>query len=125
MKISQEKNYDDINARIEELIQKGTEVGGMEMLSDVEKEELKVLSEAVYEWECEMEPHPWRVKPSLIAAIKVAFRKKGFKQKDAAKAIGLSVTAFSDILHGRRAISYDTARNIYHELGVPANVVLA
>ena len=62
----------------------------MDFLSEVEKEELKILSEAAYDWECEVEPHPWRVKPSLIAAIKVAFRKKGFKQKDAAKAIGVS-----------------------------------
>lgn len=70
------------------------------------------------------DPHPWRVKPSLIAAIKVAFRQKGYKQKEAAKAIGVSTTALSDILHGRRAINFDVARNIYHNLGVPANVVL-
>ena len=95
------------------------------MLSEEEKEELSILSDAAYEWECDTEPHPWKVKPSLIAAIKVAFRKKGIKQKDAAKAIGVSPTALSDILHGRRAISYDIARNIYHELGVPANIVLA
>ena len=63
-------------------------------------------------------------KPSLIAAIKVAFRQKGYKQKEAAKAIGVSTTALSDILHGRRAINFDVARNIYHNLGVPANVVL-
>ena len=86
--------------------------------------ELKVLSETAYDWECEVEPHPWRVKPSLIAAIKVAFRQKGYKQKEAAKAIGVSTTALSDILHGRRAINFDVARNIYHNLGVPANVVL-
>ena len=41
-----------------------------------------------------------------------------------AKAIGVSTTALSDILHGRRAINFDVARNIYHNLGVPANVVL-
>lgn len=110
---------------MEKLLEKGAQLGGMDFLSEVEKEELKILSEAAYDWECEVEPHPWRVKPSLIAAIKVAFRKKGFKQKDAAKAIGVSTTALSDILHGRRAINYDVARNIYHELGVPANIILA
>lgn len=125
MTIKDKKIYDDINARIEELIQKGTELGGMEQLDEVDKEELKLLSEAAYNWECETDPHPWRVKPSLIAAIKIAFRKKGYKQKDAAKVIGVSTTALSDILHGRRPISFDVARNIYHELGVPANVILA
>ena len=86
---------------MEALLEKGTQLGGMDFLSEVEKEELKILSEAAYDWECEVDPHPWRVKPSLIAAIKVAFRQKGYKQ------------------------NFDVARNIYHNLGVPANVVLA
>lgn len=125
MIIKDEKTYNEIDARMETLIQKGTQLGGMDFLSEEEKEELKILSEAAYNWECEVDPHPWRVKPSLIAAIKVAFRNKGYKQKDAAKAIGVSTTTLSDILHGRRAISFDIARNIYHNLGVPANIVLA
>ena len=125
LKFKDEKTYNEIEERMEALLAKGTQLGGMDFLSEVEKEELKVLSEAAYNWECEVDPHPWRVKPSLIAAIKVAFRQKGYKQKEAAKAIGVSTTALSDILHGRRAINFDVARNIYHNLGVPANVVLA
>lgn len=125
MTIKDETTYNEIDERIEAILKKGTELGGMDMLDEVDQEELKILSEAAYNWECETEPHPWRVKPSLIAAIKVAFRNKGYKQKDAAKAIGVSTTALSDILHGRRAINFDIARNIYHNLGVPANIVLA
>ena len=76
MTIKDDKAYNEIDERIEALLQKGTSLGGMDFLSDVEKEELKILSEAAYEWECEVEPHPWRVKPSLIAAIKLLFAKK-------------------------------------------------
>ena len=93
MTIKDEKTYNEIEERMEALLAKGTQLGGMDFLSEVEKEELKVLSEAAYDWECEVDPHPWRVKPSLIAAIKVAFRQKGYKQKEAAKAIGVSTTA--------------------------------
>ncbi len=125
MIIKDEITYNEIDERIEALLKKGTELGGMDMLDEVDQEELKILSEAAYNWECETEPHPWRVKPSLIAAIKVAFKNKGYKQKEAAKTIGVSTTALSDILHGRRAINFDIARNIYHNLGVPANIVLA
>ena len=124
MKIKDEVTYNEVDARMEELLAKGAELGGMENLCEEDKEEFKILSNAAYEWECEVDPHPWRVKPSLIAAIKVAFRQKGLRQKEAAKIIGVSNTAFSDILHGRRAINYDVARNIYHELGVPANIIL-
>ena len=76
MIIKDEKTYNEIEERMEALLAKGTQLGGMDFLSEVEKEELKVLSEAAYDWECEVDPHPWRVKPSLIAAIKVAFRQK-------------------------------------------------
>ncbi len=124
MKITNEQAYNDIDARMEQLLVKGGKLGGMEFLSAEEQEEYRVLGEMAYEWECEVEPHPWRVKPSLIAAIRTAFRKKGLKQKEAAKMIGVSDTALCDILHGRRPINYETARNIYHELGVPANIVL-
>lgn len=125
MVIKDEKTYNEIDARMEALLEKGTRLGGMDFLSEVEQEELKLLSESAYNWECEVDPHPWRIKPSLIAAIKVAFRNKGYKQKDAAKAIGVSPTALSDIIHGRRAINLDVARNIYHNLGVPASVILS
>ena len=69
MTIKDEKTYNEIEERMEALLAKGTQLGGMDFLSEVEKEELKVLSEAAYDWECEVDPHPWRVKPSLIAAI--------------------------------------------------------
>ena len=45
--------YHEIDARIEQLLAKGTALGGMDMLSENEQEELKVLSEAAYDWECE------------------------------------------------------------------------
>lgn len=124
MNIKDEKTYDEIDARMEQLLAKGTKLGGMDNLSKAEQEEYKILSDAAYEWECETDPHPWRVKPSLIAAIKEAFRKKGLKQKEAAAIIGVSSTAFSDILHGRRPINYEVACNIYQKLGVPATIVL-
>ena len=124
MTVNNEEMYAEIDARMEELLAKGSALGGMDMLSDEEKEEYTLLCDAAYKWECETTPHPWRVKPSLIAAIKVAFRSKGLKQKEAAEVIGVSNTAMSDILHGRRPISYDVARNLYQKLGVPANIVL-
>lgn len=81
MTIKDKKTYNEIEERMEALLAKGTQLGGMDFLSEVEKEELKILSEAAYDWECEVDPHPWRVKPSLIAAIKVAFRQKATNRR--------------------------------------------
>lgn len=51
MIIKDEKTYDEIDARMEVFILKGTQLGGMDFLSEEEKEELKMLSEAAYKWE--------------------------------------------------------------------------
>ena len=47
----------------------GSRLGGMDFLSETEKEEFRLLSEAAYEWECKTDPHPWQMKPDLVTAI--------------------------------------------------------
>ncbi len=51
MTIKDEKTYNEIDERIEALLEKGTQLGGMDMLDEVDKEELKILSEAAYDYE--------------------------------------------------------------------------
>ena len=51
--INNQKTYEEIDARIEQLLEKGTELGGVDMLSEKKQEELNVLSEAAYNWERE------------------------------------------------------------------------
>lgn len=58
MTIKDDKTYREIDSRIEELIDKGTALGGMDMLSENEQEELKVLSEAAYDWGVRGRPAP-------------------------------------------------------------------
>lgn len=41
MTIKDEKTYNEIEERMEALLAKGTQLGGMDFLSEVEKEELK------------------------------------------------------------------------------------
>ena len=53
MNINNPKTYEEIDAHIEQLLEKGTELGGVEMLSEKEQKELNVLSEAAYNWERE------------------------------------------------------------------------
>ena len=38
--------------------------------------------------------------------------------------IGISATTFSDLLHGRRALSFDIARSLHKVLGVPLLILL-
>ncbi len=125
MTIRSEKQYKEYEARAEKLIQKGTELGDMELLNEAEKSEFAMLSEALDEYGRAYHPLPGQMSTLLADAILFQVKEKGLKQKDAARLIGISATTFSDLLHGRRSLSFDIARSLHKVLGVPAEVVLA
>jgi len=125
MVIKNEKEYKDYEARIEKLMQRGTELGDMENLSEEEKKEFIYLSDALDEYAKAYHPLPGQMSTLLTNAILTQVKERGLKQKDAARMIGISSTMFSDLIHGRRSLSYEVARSIYKVLGVPAEVVLA
>lgn len=125
MTIRNEKEYKTYEARIEKLMERGTELGDMEQLSPEEKTEFTMLSEALDEYGRAYHPLPGRMSTLLTDAILNQVKERNLKQKDAARMIGISATSFSDLLHGRRPLSFDIARNLYKVLGVPADVVLA
>ena len=125
MTIRNEKEYKEYEARAERLIERGTELGDMELLSVEEKAEFTMLSEALDEYGRAYHPLPGRMSTLLSDAILLQVRERGLKQKDAARMIGISATTFSDLLHGRRPLSFDIARSLHKVLGVPADVVLA
>lgn len=125
MIIKNEKEYKDYETRVEQLIMRGTELGDMELLSEDEKAEFTLLSEALDEYGRAYHPLPGQMSTLLADAILLQVKERGLKQKDAARMIGISATTFSDLIHGRRSLSFDIARNLYKVLGVPAEVVLA
>jgi HTH-type transcriptional regulator/antitoxin HigA len=125
MKIANEKEYKEYEARMECLIQRGTVLGDMELLSNEEKEEFTMLSDALDEYGKAYHPLPGQMSTLLADAILVKVKEKGLKQKEAAQMIGISQTTFSDLIHRRRSLSYEVARNLYKVLGVPADVIFA
>ncbi|MCK8621163.1 helix-turn-helix domain-containing protein [Prevotella sp. E13-27] len=125
MIIKNEKEYKKFENRMETLIQHGTELGDMDLLSEKEKEEFMMLSEALDEYGSAYHPLPGQMSTLLTNAILTQVKEKGLKQKEAAQMIGISPTFFSDLLHGRRTLSFEVARTIHKVLGIPAEVVLA
>jgi len=125
MKNANEQEYKEYEARMERLIQRGTELGDMELLSNEEKEEFTMLSDALDEYGKAYHPLPGQMSTLLADAILVKVKEKGLKQKEAAQMIGISQTTFSDLIHRRRSLSYEVARNLYKVLGVPADVIFA
>ena len=125
MVIKSEKEYKDYEARVEKLMQRCTELGDMELLTEEEKAEFMRLREALDEYGSAYHPLPGQMSSLLTDAILSQVKEKGLKQKDAARMIGISSTMFSDLIHGRRSLSFEVARSIHKVLGIPAEVVLA
>ena len=125
MLIKNEKENKEYEARLEVLIQRGTELGDMELLSEEDKAEFVRLSDALDEYGCAYHPLPGQMSSLLTDAILKQVKDRGLKHKDAAHMIGISSTMFSDLIHGRRSLSFEVARNIHKVLGIPADVVLA
>lgn len=125
MTIKNETEYKEYEARVERLIKRGTELGDMELLNAEEKEEFTMLSAALDEYGRAFHPMPGQMSTLLTDAILLTVKEKGLKQKDAARMIGISQTVFSDLLHHRRTMSYDVARNLHKVLGISAEIVLA
>lgn len=69
MTIKNEKDNKEFEARVEELIQRGTELGDMELLSGVEKEVFTKLSEALDEYGRAYHPLPGQMSKLLTDAI--------------------------------------------------------
>lgn len=124
-KITNKADLENVHCRIDAIVAEGDKVGGVSQLSAELQQEYDMLSDLVYEYETEVYDCSWRVKKSVVEAIKKSFKAKGMKQKEAAEAIGMSPTGFSDLLHGRRPLSFETARNLYNKLGVPAEAMFA
>ena len=58
MKISSDSQYREYKRAVEVLIEKGTKLGDIELLSDSDKEDFARLTDAIYEWEAAYHPLP-------------------------------------------------------------------
>ena len=122
-RIKTEKEYRNICATMDLLIDKGTQLGDMGLLSDVDKNEYVRLSAMVRTWEKLKYPHPIPVNP-LIARIQECMAEKNLKQKDAAILLGIDEARMSEILRGKRSISMRLAKSLRKNLNIEADMLL-
>lgn len=122
-KIKTEKDYRSICSYMDLLIDKGTQLGDMELLSDTDKNEYVRLSAMVRKWEKVNYPHPIPVNP-LIARIQERMAEQKLKQKDTAILLGIDEARMSEILRGKRAISMRLAKSLRKNLQIEADMLL-
>lgn len=121
--IKTEKEYRDICAEMDLLINKGTRMGNMELLPEADKNEYVRLSTLIRAWEKINYPHPIPANP-LIARIQERMAEQNLKQKDAAILLGIDEARMSEILHGKRSISMRLAKTLHKKLQIEANILI-
>ena len=124
MKISSDSQYREYKKEMEVLIQKGTKLGDMELLSEADKEEFVRLTDAIYEWEAAYHPLPGKVSTVITDAIKQRMSIGNIKQKDAAKKLGVSESRVSELLPGRRSLNLNMVKRLRDNFGISADFIL-
>lgn len=70
MKITSDSQYREYKQQMEVLIQKGTILGDMELLSETDKDELVHITDAIYDWEAAYHPLPGKLSTNATDTIK-------------------------------------------------------
>jgi antitoxin component HigA of HigAB toxin-antitoxin module len=122
-KITNEKEYRDICHQMSIIIDKGTELGDMELLPEADKNEYIRLSEIVRKWESVHYPFPIVVNP-LVANIRSKMEEMNLTQKGVAQMIGIDEARISEIMRGKRRINLNIAKRLNTRLHIPADVIL-
>jgi len=121
--IKTEKEYRSVCTAMDVLIDKGTQMGNMELLTEPDKNEYVRLSAMVRTWEKAHYPHPIPANP-LIAQIQERMAEQNLKQKDTAILLGIDEARMSEILRGKRPISMRLAKSLRKNLHIEADILL-
>lgn len=122
--ISDEREYKDARRSLELITKRGTDLGNMNLLPDIEKAEYSLLANMIHEWEKVNYPLPVGVSPAITAMVKEKISELNLKQRDAASLLGISEARMSDLLKGKRGINIRLARKLRDGLGIPADFIL-
>ena len=121
--ITDEKEYKDICRQMNVIIDRGTELGDMELLPETDKNEYIRLSGMVHKWESVHYSFPIVVNP-LVANIRSKMEEMNLTQKGVANIIGINEARFSEIMRGKRRININIAKRLNAQLHIPADTIL-
>jgi len=121
--ITSDKEYKDICQQMNVIIDKGTKLSNMELLSETDKNEYIRLSEIVRKWESVHYSFPINGNP-LVANIRCKMEEMNLTQKGVANVIGIHEARLSEILRGKRRINIKIAKQLNTRLHIPADMIL-
>ena len=125
-KLTTRKQYDEVKAKVEQLIAEATTMGMLEPEMDNDyTRQIALYSRLMSDYEDEyLNIVPLRQKSPLIACIEDYFYAHCMRQKDGARILGVNESQFSQIMSGRRRISMNFAKRLHSKLGINADLIL-
>jgi HTH-type transcriptional regulator / antitoxin HigA len=122
--VTNEKDYKETVATIETYLQKATQGGGFESLSQAEANELHRLSVMAEAYEDSIPLMPIRQPKTLVEMIELKMYQRKLKQKDLAKLLAIPESRLSEVLKGKRKVNLDLAKRLHDRLQIDATFIL-
>lgn len=122
-KIRNEKQYNQVMAMIEGYLQKATDGGGFQTLSEQEADELEklgLLAEGYEDMEMKLMPMP----VTLNTVVEAKREELGITQKELASILGIGAPKLSQILNGKRDPDVGFLKSLHQKLGIDGNFIL-
>lgn len=123
-KITHRSEYDDVMAKIEELLQKSTQKGGSENLSKDELATLKTLSLMAEEYEDSIPLMPIKKPATLKDMIRFKMFELNLKQKQLATLLDIKESRISELLNGKAKLNIMLAKKLHSKLNIDADFLL-
>ena len=115
----QKKEYVNSSKRMEELLGILSDKG---KLTKRQQAELDAMSNMVAEYE---ETH-YAFKPdNLKQMIELRMYQRKLKQKDVAKLLGTTPSRISEIINGKRKLTFDIAKALYNKMNIDPEIILS
>ncbi|MBO0934678.1 helix-turn-helix domain-containing protein [Fibrella sp. HMF5036] len=111
-------------AEIETYLQRVTQHGSFDLLTQAEADELQRLSLMAEAFEDSIPLMPIRVPETLPGMIQVKMAERQMKQKDMATFLDISAARFSEFMNGKRRITIDLAKKLYERLDISPEFIL-
>ncbi len=122
--IKSKKEFQEVMARIEQILQKSTQIGGFDKLSENERATLSELSLAAENYEDSIPLMPMKSPNTLAEMLKYKMYEKNLKQKQLASLLGISEAFISGLLTGKRKLTLDLAKKLHSKLDIDASFLL-
>lgn len=123
MDIKNRVEYEKVLKQIEVLLQKSTE-GGLSTLSENDKNKLALLSIEAEKFEDSIPLLPIKAPSTLAEMIRLKMFEMNIKQKQLAKLLEISEARISELLSGKRKLTFDLAKKLHIRLKIDANFIL-